>query len=142
MRSSGPGLSPTLLGSLVATCVLLACSSYVPATVTWGPTGTISAEPTIFVRATGQAGRIAQSLTEAGLIPADASTGSNYELTVNVGRTRASRPCGPVANVSYVLSQNTGRLLIIKARGAMGTCSPNIFDEMSHRLASFFPQQS
>ena len=100
MRGSGPGLSLILLASLVAASFLLACSSHVPATVTWGPTGTISAEPTIFVRATRQAGRIAQSLTEAGLIPADASTGSNYELAVNVGQTRRARPCGPVANVS------------------------------------------
>ncbi len=142
MRGSVTGLSLLLLGSLVAGSVPLACTSPVPATVTRGPTSVLNTEPTMLVRAPKQAERIAQSLRDAGLMPATAATGANYELTVSIGRSRRTRPCGPLANVSYILSHNASRVLVIKGRGQTGTCSPNILDDMSRRLASFFPKRS
>jgi len=54
-----------------------------------------------------------------------------------MGRNRWSTTCGGVSNVAY-LPKSSGRyVLVIKGSGLTGSCSPNVFDDMSQMLASY-----
>ena len=116
---------------------LSGCTTIVPATVTRGPAFPLKANPKIFLRATVQYERIADSLRDAGLGTAESGNDFDYTLDVKVGRNRRSRECGGLSNVSYVLVRSGQYVLVIKGRGMTGTCNPNVFDDMSHKLASF-----
>jgi hypothetical protein len=118
--------------------LLSACTSPVPPTVSFGPAGAISGEPEVVLVAVRQVARIDQSLRGAGITPASGSSGAEYALQVNVGSGRGSGSCGLTRNVTYVLRANGERVLVIEGRGRTGSCVPNIFDDMSRRLASFF----
>ena len=124
---------------VVALAVLVAfqvaCSSLVPATVTYSPTFPFEKNEEIFLMANRQHARIGQSLMDAGLKIADKLGESTYALRVNVGSSRSSSKCGTVNNVAYVLTAEGRRVVVIKGRGATGTCTPNIFDDMSRKLA-------
>jgi hypothetical protein len=91
----------------------------------------------IFVVAQRQRARIAQSLLDAGLNVSDEWATDGYSLNVAVGNNRGTRECGTVSNVTYVLSGSGMRLMVIKGRGATGSCVPNIFDDMSRKLAIY-----
>jgi len=112
------------------------CASDVPATITRAPTTPIEKSGKFFLVATRQRERIKKSLIDAGLNATDALTADSYVITVAIGGGRATRVCGSVNNVNYVLSLGGQRIVIIKGRGATGTCEPNIFDDMSRKLAS------
>ena len=61
-----------------------------------------------------------------------------YTLIAKVGSKRgSSEPCGTTNNVVYDLRSGSGRVLVIKGRGRTGTCKPNIFDDMSQKLAGY-----
>ena len=64
-------------------------------------------------------------------------SGADYTLDVRVGRSRYRTSCGSVRNVVYILSNASGRLMIIKGRGLTGSCSPNVFDDLSQKLAFY-----
>ena len=133
---------------LGAVCLVLVsgCTSPVPPSVSWGPATIISGDPAVVLAVQaasevwGQRSRIEQSLRDAGVTPASGSSEAKYALQVKVGKMagRGHTSCGRVRNVAYVLSGDEGRILVIKGRGPTGTCTPNIFDDMSQRLASFF----
>ena len=118
--------------------LLMACSSLVPPTVTRAPTVLLSKEPTILLAAPRQAPRITQSLSDAGVSVVAEPSGANYSLRVDVGGSRSSMVCGTMNNVRYLLLQAGVHLIVIKGRGWTGSCSPNIFDELSRTLASHF----
>ncbi len=122
--------------------LLPACSSVVPPTVTWGPVAAITGEPTVSLKANRQLPRIQQSLRSAGLATGVGPADAEYALQVKVGKSRRTKPCGTLHNVVYLLRGQAGRVLVIKGRGLTGTCSPNIFDDMSQTLASFFQRSS
>ena len=42
------------------------------------------------------------------------------------------------SNVVYILDGRGGHLMVIKGRGLTGACVPNIFDDMSQKLATSF----
>ncbi len=126
------------LGLLLMLALSSACSSIVPATVTWGPIAAISGEPRITLTSNAQYERVAQSIRDAGLSIATGGSRADYSVQVKVGSSRSSRPCGTVNNVVYILSGTAGRILVLKGRGLTGSCSPNIFDDMSRLLASHF----
>jgi hypothetical protein len=93
--------------------------------------------PRVFVTANDQGPRVEQSLRDAGLSvvePADAT----YLLRVDVGNSRGTQACGSTKNVRYILSKGRTRILVLKGRGRTGQCSPNIFDDMSRLLESYF----
>ena len=113
-----------------------ACTTEVPATVTLKPNAPLRSNATIFLVAPEQRDRIVTSLVAAGLQVTDEWTGDTYSLTVKVGNNRTGHSCGAVNNVAYVLSRGE-RLAVIKGRGPTGSCEPNIFDDMSQKLASF-----
>jgi len=117
--------------------LLASCSSTVPATVTMQPQAPLDPEARVFVSAVRQRGRIVESLRDAGVELTDDVRAADYQLQVKVGSTRSRRECGTVNNVSYVLTQGRGRLLIIKGRGPTGNCTPSTFDDLSGKLASY-----
>jgi len=122
---------------VVPLAFMAACSSHVPATVTLTPPMPIKKDLTIFVLAQRQRERIVQSLRDAGLVVSDEWDNTGYSLTVRVGSNRGSAECGGTNNVDYTLSGAGQRLMVIKGRGRTGSCDPNIFDDMSRKLASF-----
>jgi len=123
---------------LVLACALLpSCSTPVPATVTFGPSIRMTREPTIAVLAVEQRVEIEDSLRAAGMIvPHDRP--ANYWLQVDVGSSRGSQSCGSIANVKYTLIRRGTPILVVKGRGPTGRCEPNVFDEMSQLMESYF----
>ena len=125
--------------AIVLPAVLAAgCTSPVPPTVTRSPMAPLKANPTIFLQATVQKPRIAESLRQAGVRLAPSFGEADYILNVKVGRRRRTQACGGTSNVAYILDGTAGHLMVIKGRGLTGTCTPNVFDDMSRKLASYF----
>jgi hypothetical protein len=123
--------------TLVAVLVLqLACSSFVPATVTRRAAFPLDRESPVFVIAERQRDAIVDSLERAGVQVAPDFSNMRYALEVKLGGNRGRTGCGTIHNVSYVLTGLGQRLLVIKGRGETGTCNPSIFDEMSRELAA------
>ena len=53
-------------------------------------------------------------------------------------KARLTDVCGQKHNVSYSLAVHGSNVMVIKARGWTGSCEPNMFDEMSAKLAESF----
>jgi hypothetical protein len=123
-------VSPVLL-------LLPSCSS-VPPTVTYGPSMAITGERVIAVTTRTQLNRIERSLRDAGFDTGGDWGGTSYGLEVRLGSARSSKDCGTMNNVVYTLRKGPQRVLEIKARGMTGSCSPNVFDDMSQTLARYF----
>ena len=113
------------------------CTSYVPPTVTRALATPMKANPRFFILARFQNWRIAESLRNAGLTAAHSVANADYTLDVRVGQNRRSTSCGSIHNVAYLLRSEGRFVMVIKGRGLTGHCSPNIFDAMSQKLASF-----
>ena len=136
MRRPRPVVPAVLIVSQLL--LLFGCTSPVPATVTRRPPTPLEPNAVIFLQATAQSGRIAESLRSAGLRPTDQSSDADYILDVRVGRQRRSTARGGVSNVAYILSSAAGRrVMTIKGRGLTGSCSPNVFDDMSQKLVDY-----
>jgi hypothetical protein len=118
--------------------LLLLPSCTVPPTVTYGPSMAITGKPVISLAARERYARIEQSLRDASLDPTGQWDSTSYGLEVRVGRTRSSKSCGTTNNVVYNLSKGGQRVLVIKGRGMTGSCNPNVFDDMSQKLATYF----
>ena len=114
------------------------CTSPVPPTVTRAPMSPLKAGPAIFLQASVERPRIAESLRQAGVRLAQSYGEADYILNARVGRRRATQACGGTSNVAYILDGTAGHLMAIKGRGLTGTCTPNVFDDMSRKLASYF----
>ena len=129
--------NPMGLAVVLQLVLLSSCTAPVPATVTRAPATALRSNPKIFVQATIQRGRIVESLRNAGINAQDSLPGADYTLLVKVGRNRRSTPCGGISNVAYLLSGEGRYVLVIKGRGPTGSCITNVFDDMSHELASY-----
>jgi hypothetical protein len=114
------------------------CTSPVPPTVTRTPRAPLEANPAVFLQASVQRPRVAESLRNAGVRLAESFAEADYILNVNVGRRRQTQACGGSSNIAYILDGRGRHLMVIKGRGLTGTCTPNIFDDMSQKLASYF----
>jgi len=117
--------------------VISACATRVPATITRTSLVPIQPGTRIYVIAQSQSQRIVKSLVDAGSEVSDRWTGEGYSLTVSIGSSRARRSCGTVNNISYVLNGDGQRLMVLKGRGATGSCEPNVFDDMSRMFAAY-----
>ncbi len=113
------------------------CASIVPATVTSIPQVPMKKGANIFVVARAQRDRIVESLVDAGLKVSDEWAVDAYSLTVSIGKWRGGSGCQGVSNVSYVLNGGGRRLMVIKGRGHINYCEPNVFDDMSRLLAFY-----
>ncbi len=124
----------------IATQVVLVsgCTSPVPPTVTRAPTTPLKENPAIFLQASVQNPRIAESLRNAGVRLSESYAEADYILNVNVGRRHDDQTCGGSSNIAYILDDRNSHLMVIKARGLTGTCAPNVFDDMSQKLATYF----
>jgi hypothetical protein len=112
----------------------IACAVPVPPTVTQQADAAIDPQANFLVLANRQREAVVASLEKVGIkVVSDYST-MNYALEVRLGRSRESKPCGTVHNVSYGVTAFGQRLIIIKGRGATGSCDPNILDDMSRKL--------
>ncbi len=98
----------------------------------------MKADPTILLQATVQRPRIMDSLQKAGLRPATSYAEADYVLSVIVGKRRVRMSCGGTHNVIYTLEGNGQQLMEIKGRGLTGDCIPNVFDDMSQMLSTYF----
>jgi hypothetical protein len=121
---------------------LSGCTSTVPAAVTMRPGYPLKPTARIYLSARMQWDRIAQSLEDAGLTPTDEFGNADYALDVRVGRNRSNAACGGLSNVAYTLTRDRRPVMVIKGRGRMGICAPNVFDDMSRKLASFASARS
>jgi hypothetical protein len=125
--------------AIAAQVVLVSgCTSPVPPTVTRAPMSPLDADPTIFLQTSVQRPRIAESLRKAGVRLTESYAEADYILNVNVGRRRNNQTCGGSSNIAYVLDGRGRHLMVIKGRGLTGTCVPNVFDDMSQKLATYF----
>jgi hypothetical protein len=125
--------------AIAAQVVLVSCrTSPVPPTVTRAPISPLDANPAIFLQAKVQRPRIAESLRKAGVRLTETYAEADYILNVNVGNRRKTQACGGSSNISYVLDGRDRHVMVIKGRGLTGTCAPNVFDDMSQKLATYF----
>jgi hypothetical protein len=82
--------------------------------------------------------RILDSLHGAGIRTTISLEEADYILAVDVGERRVNMKCGGMHNIVYILSGEGVPLVEIKSRGLTGDCIPNVFDDMSETLASYF----
>jgi hypothetical protein len=131
---------PILLAGLIALQIVLAagCTSTMAPVVTQAPRESLSAHPAIYLQASVQRTRILDSLHGAGIRTTNSTDEADYVLTVVVGKRRVKMQCGGMHNIIYILSGKGFQLMEIKARGMTGECIPNVLDEMSQTLASYF----
>ena len=126
----------SIVFGLIAMLLLqLACTTTVPATVTWSGRFPLDKAGGVWLVATRQRKAILASLQKAGIKIATEYQSVSYSLDVRIGRGRGGRRCGPVNNVAYVLNGPGELLMVIKGRGVTGSCIPNVFDDMSRMLA-------
>jgi hypothetical protein len=129
----------TLAIAIALQVVLLSsCTSPVTPTVTRPPTTSLNAHPAIYLQASVQRPRILDSLHGAGIRTATSLEKADYILAVNVGKRRVNMKCGGMHNIVYTLSGKRFPLMEIKGRGLTGDCMPNVFDDMSQTLVSYF----
>ena len=91
--------------------------------------------PTVYLVAARQKPRIADSLRSARVRVADDVLDAPMLLRVTVGDEKGFRDCGTRNNVKYSLRVGGAEILGLAAVGWTGTCEPNVFDELSARLA-------
>ena len=114
---------------------LVGCSSFVPATVARREPLPIDRNAGILVIAKHQREAVMESLEAAGLNVTTDFKDVGYALEVRFGSRRGRRRCGTIRNVSYQLSGFGRRLLVIKGRGTIRHCEPDILEDMSRELA-------
>ena len=131
---------PISLAGLIALQIVLVsgCTSPMAPVVTQVPAGSLKAHPAIYLQARVQRPRIIDSLHGAGIRTTSLTKEADYILTVVVGKRRVKMQCGGMHNIIYTLGGMGYQLMEIKARGMTGECIPNILDEMSQTLASYF----
>ena len=98
----------------------------------------LSPNPTVYLQASVQRPRMLGSLRNARIRISESFEEADYILTVVVGKRRVDMTCGGMHNIVYILSENGFQLMEIKGRGLTGDCIPNVFDDMSQTLATYF----
>lgn len=100
-----------------------------------------TADRTVFVTAARQKPRIAESLTAAGFAVRTNLLDARHLLRVTIGIDHGWSGCGTRNNVRYSLRRRDVALLELSEKGWTGTCTPNVFDALSHRLAEAFARE-
>ena len=112
----------------------LGCASIVEPHVTKGAAMPLDRDRPFFVVAPQQAKRVEEALTKAGFKTTESYEDSVYYLSVKIGQRRSVQSCGTVNNVRYEIKYIGEHIMTLRGRGATGTCTPNIFDEMAHLM--------
>ncbi len=149
--------------AVAALALLITSCAAVQPFVSSPPTAPIKPNPTIFVAAQRDRGRITESLEHLGIEVVDEGQ-PDYLLRAKVGKSKKlakEKDCGTFSSGSYELfefskeyirdsrvlswgsiSRGDRRVLTMKGRGWTGNCSPNIWDDMSRTLVDQFPRYS
>ena len=114
------------------------CTAPVSPIVTQSPSKSLGAYPAVYLQAAVQRTRILESMRNARIRIAGSFEEADYILSVNVGSRRVKMECGGMHNIIYTLTESGFPLMQIKGRGLTGDCTPNVFDEMSETLATYF----
>ncbi len=125
-----------LLASLIGA---LACSTSLVAPFVVRYQVPVEGPKVVFLASSEQEARIESALKGAGFEITRTWQSGEYQLRIDVGAVHQSRDCGTLNNIRYQLISQGQEALQLKGRGWTGTCTPNIFDAMSEKLASYFP---
>lgn len=129
----------SFVGLIALQIVLVSgCTTPVGPIVTRAPTTSLRAHPAVYVQTSAQRPRILDSLHGAGIRTTESFKEADYILTVVLGTRRVKMQCGGLHNVVYSLGDKKFQFLEIKGRGLTEECTPNVFDEMSQTLATYF----
>ena len=90
---------------------------------------------TVFLVATRQKPRILESLGAAGIAVAPDLLDAGFMLRVTIGVDQGSQACGTRNNVKYALRRENAAVVELADKGWTGTCTPNVLDALSQRLA-------
>ena len=112
----------------------LGCATPVQPHITYGEAMPLDRDRPFFVVAPKQEKRVVEALKKANLKTTESYENSVYYLSVEVGRRRDVKSCGTVNNVRYEIKYMGEAIMKIRGRGKTGTCTPNIFDEMTHLI--------
>ena len=127
-----------LISIVVATSVIgLACAVKPKAATTRIVAVPEAGLPVVFVTANAEQERVVQSLQASGIEVTGRIRDAEFLLTANLGNdwVASSEPCGPIRNVKFELRQNSKLVMLSKAKGWTGTCTPNVLDELSAEVA-------
>jgi len=94
-----------------------------------------STNRSVFVVATRDKPRIVASLEAAGIRVATDLLEAGFLLRVTVGSGQGAQSCGTRHNVKYSLRLENVPVVELAEKGYTGTCTPNVFDVLSARLA-------
>jgi len=126
------------LALLLLLIAALACASPVaPRTRVYAPLDTGLAR-NLYVTTNTQREAVLAELKLAGFASTRDTSVTPLVLVVRLGRVRRASSCGTVRNVSYELRQSGVVVAVIKGRGWIGSCDPNVLREMNAVLAHLF----
>lgn len=132
-----------ILATLLAALLLAwttACSTHREPVFTFEHVPYLDGDPTIFLIAARDYGHIAASLHASGFEVVTQPGTTPYALDVKLGSKRATKKCGTLQNVSYLLTASGTEVLQLKGRGYTGFCDPNILEQMTAQLATRFTE--
>lgn len=125
----------SILTASVLLLMIMGCAN-VPPRVTYAPSEPINRDRPFFLVASRERAKIEKALKQEGVATTAQNLTSMYELRVRVGRSLSNEKCGSVRNVSYEVLDQGMRVMIIKGRGPTGSCTSNIFEQMSKMLVA------
>jgi hypothetical protein len=123
------------LSGLICMCFLSACIADVAPTTQALGALRLQESPVLFVSAIRGRELVVDSLIRTGLSINEDIRKANLLLKVQLGAKKSNSPCGVVRNVIYILLEGDTPVLQTKGRGGTGTCTNNIFNQMSQELA-------
>ena len=122
-------------------CVLLfsafACSTRVAPRVVPVKKLAPFGEGRIYLEASRDYERIAESFRNMGIPVSNAPHGTDLTVKARLGRSRGSGECGASHNMQWLVYQGTYLVAKMVGRGPIGHCSDNIVDAMTAELKWF-----
>ncbi len=115
---------------------ILGCRTHVPATVTDRQPVALDRSAGIHVITRRHRSDVNDALTRAGLRIANDFHDIGYALEVKIGENRGGPDCRSVHNIRFRLTGRGRELIELKARGPVGNCHDNVFDDMSQELVA------
>ena len=88
----------------------------------------------IYITAAREKDDIIKSMRNAGFNIVEHLEDSDYLMRGTIGIDQDSSSCGTFNNVSYQLRAENQTVVEAKAKGWLGTCQPNVLDEVSREM--------
>ena len=122
------------VGFVLGLLATLGCASIVEPHITQGAAMPLDRDRPFFVVSPEQGKRVVEALSKADFKTAESYENSVYYLSVKIGQRRSVQSCGTVNNVRFEIKYMGEHIMTMRGRGATGTCTPNIFDEMTQLM--------